>query len=156
MRNLLLILFAISIIFAAGCKKAANEEYPPAAPKVSSASPAQSVAQQKKKGGVVNITPEQLQVMIDSKEPIVLVDVRLPDELTSPIGKIDGVVNIPLGEFPLRYKQLDQKKKIVLICRSGNRSVQAAKYLIDNGYKDVYNLDGGMIEYRAMLDSKKK
>ncbi|MGH1504049.1 MAG: rhodanese-like domain-containing protein [Acidimicrobiales bacterium] len=73
------------------------------------------------------------------------VDVREPDEVAG--GTIDGFVNIPLGALGDRVGELAPDRRVVLLCRSGNRSTTAAKYLTANGFTDVVNLAGGMLAY---------
>lgn len=67
----------------------------------------------------------------------VLVDVRTPDEFAS--GSVEGAVNIPLGEIAQRYKELDPEARIIVFCRSGNRSSQAKSILESKGYTKVVN-----------------
>jgi rhodanese-related sulfurtransferase len=78
---------------------------------------------------------------------VVLLDVREDDEWTG--GHAPDAVHIPLGELPARADQLDGTRRIVCICRSGNRSARATTWLRDRGI-DAVNLDGGM---RAWADA---
>ena len=71
-----------------------------------------------------------------------LVDVREPAEVAG--GTLPGFVNIPLGQFTARVGELDPARRVVLLCRSGNRSDQAARWLVQQGFTDVVNLSGGM------------
>jgi rhodanese-related sulfurtransferase len=73
------------------------------------------------------------------------VDVREPGEVAQ--GTIPGTVNIPLGQIPGRLHELDPQCRVVLLCRSGNRSGQAAQFLTDHGFTDVVNLTGGMLAF---------
>ncbi|MDH3706186.1 MAG: rhodanese-like domain-containing protein [Acidimicrobiia bacterium] len=74
-----------------------------------------------------------------------LVDVREPHEVAN--GTLPGARNIPLGELPIRIDELDPDRPVVLLCRSGVRSTQAAELLTDEGFGDVVNLAGGMLAY---------
>jgi phage shock protein E len=70
-----------------------------------------------------------------------IVDVREPFEFMS--GHVEGSTNLPLGEVPGKVEALDKlPKPLVLICASGNRSGQAARFLADRGVKEVYNGGG--------------
>ena len=91
-----------------------------------------------------SITSAQLANMLNENKDFFLLDVRESFELFS-LGKIDGVVNIPIGELTSRINEIpaDKNKGIVCICASGNRSYEAAHYLVKNGYKNVMNLEGG-------------
>lgn len=72
-----------------------------------------------------------------------LIDVREPTEFAA--GSVAGAVNIPLNELPRRLGELDQRRPVVLLCRSGNRSRQAAAHLVAAGFTDVINLAGGIL-----------
>lgn len=72
-----------------------------------------------------------------------LVDVREPSEVAE--GSLPGAVNIPLGDLPARIGELDPDRRVVLLCRSGGRSGQAAEFLSASGFGDVVNLAGGML-----------
>lgn len=70
-----------------------------------------------------------------------IVDVREPFEYQ--MGKVDGSINIPLGEVPGRIDEFkNMKKPLVLCCASGNRSGQATNFLAQNGVEQVYNGGG--------------
>jgi rhodanese-related sulfurtransferase len=72
-----------------------------------------------------------------------LVDVREPSEFAA--GTLPGATNIPLGELPSRLDDLDRSRRVVLLCRSGGRSANAAGLLAGAGFADVVNLVGGML-----------
>lgn len=72
-----------------------------------------------------------------------LVDVREPSEVAG--GTLPGAVNIPLGELADRLDELDRSRRVVLLCRSGARSANAAALLAGAGFPDVVNLVGGML-----------
>lgn len=72
-----------------------------------------------------------------------LVDVRQPNEFAA--GTLDGFVNIPLDQLEQRVDELDPQRRVVLLCRSGNRSGTAARFLTAHGFGDVVNLAGGML-----------
>jgi rhodanese-related sulfurtransferase len=68
-----------------------------------------------------------------------LVDVRTPEEFAA--GHLDGAVNIPVQELDGRMAELEPKgEPIVLYCRSGRRSRDAARMLMEAGYTDVHDL----------------
>ena len=72
-----------------------------------------------------------------------LVDVREAGEVAG--GTLPGFVNIPLGQLTARVEELDLARRVLLLCRSGNRSGQAARWLAQQGFVDVINLAGGML-----------
>jgi rhodanese-related sulfurtransferase len=76
-----------------------------------------------------------------------LIDVREPDEVAQ--GTLPGAINIPLGKLRDRTGELDQSRRVVVLCRSGGRSTKASEFLTTAGFADVVNLDGGMLAYYA-------
>lgn len=89
----------------------------------------------------VKITAEAAKMYIDSSNPIV-VDVRSAEEYGD--GHIEGAINVPLDEIgnepPAALPELDAF--ILVYCRSGVRSEQAAQKLIGLGYLKVYDMGG--------------
>ncbi len=77
----------------------------------------------------------------------VLVDVREPHEVDG--GTIPGAINVPLGTLPGRVGEFDKNVPILLLCRSGGRSGQAAEFLVGLGFTSVTNLEGGMLAYKG-------
>lgn len=75
-----------------------------------------------------------------------LIDVRTREEFAS--GHIAGAINIPVEEIGGRLNEVPDDKPVVLYCRSGNRSAQAANILVGAGYTGVYDL-GGIIDWTA-------
>ncbi|MDA0242459.1 MAG: rhodanese-like domain-containing protein [Chloroflexi bacterium] len=76
----------------------------------------------------------------------VLIDVRTPEEFAS--GHIAGAINIPVDEVSQRLAEFPTDQPVVLYCRSGNRSAQAASILTSAGYNNLYDL-GGIIDWQA-------
>lgn len=91
-----------------------------------------------------DITPAQLEEMLGTKPAPYLLDVREPFELTAS-GAVPGVVNIPMQEIPERLDDLplDKSDQIVVICQSGSRSAEIARFLARKGFTQVFNLAGG-------------
>lgn len=96
------------------------------------------------------ITVEKLRDKLAQGEPVVLVDVREPNEHEE--FNIGGFL-IPLGDLTNQVDQLKNlgDKEIVLYCRSGNRSAMAQKLLaLNHNIKNTSNLRGGMNSWRDM------
>jgi len=95
------------------------------------------------------ISVRDLKEKIKADTNLVILDVRTPQELEGELGKIDGVINIPVQELESRIHELDQykEKEIAVICRSGNRSGRAVRILQPLGF-NAYNVLGGMIQWR--------
>lgn len=97
--------------------------------------------------GINQITTSELAVLMDSQntDEIFFVDVREEHEFTA--GHIAGMTNIPLSVLDKSYHQIPKDRQVVIICRSGNRSLQAANILKDQGYPDLVNVRGGMLDW---------
>ncbi|HTS21189.1 MAG TPA: rhodanese-like domain-containing protein [Casimicrobiaceae bacterium] len=96
--------------------------------------------------GIWEIQPQALE---EHAEKIQLVDVREPDEFNGSLGHIRGAKLIPLGTLAARAGELARDRPVVAVCRSGARSAQASVLLQRAGFKDVANLAGGMLRWRA-------
>ena len=97
------------------------------------------------KSGVDVSVDEALQLW-QNKEAT-LIDIRTPAEYRD--GHIPGVVNIPLDELEKRLSEIPKDKKVVLICRTGNRSAQGTKMLRSKGFANVFNSTGGMSTWKG-------
>jgi monothiol glutaredoxin len=84
----------------------------------------------------------------------VLVDVRNPDELE--ICKLPNINLIPLPEFGQGFEVIPKDANVLMICRSGGRSQRAGEFLISQGYRHVWNLDGGMLAWSDEVDASVK
>lgn len=82
----------------------------------------------------------------------VLIDVREAHELAN--GTLKDIKHIPMNHIPARIGELESVKDgpIVLICRSGQRSMQVGQYLEQSGFTDVINLQGGMNGWATDVD----
>ncbi len=93
------------------------------------------------KSTFTNVSPSEANEMIRN-DNIQVIDVRTLEEYNS--GHIPNAKLLPLQELPIRLKELDPNEKYIIICKSGNRSTQASQLLIKNGFKNIYNINGGM------------
>jgi rhodanese-related sulfurtransferase len=98
--------------------------------------------------GVRTITTAQLAEELGASKPVLL-DVRTPEEFTT--GHVPQAVNIPLDQLAARAAQLDPGVRTLLICRSGHRSVTAAKLLSKQGFTDVHSVKGGTLAWKGEL-----
>ncbi len=96
-----------------------------------------------------NVSAEEFSKLLKEKN-IFLLDVRTPEEYAKD-GHIKGANLIPIQLF--RYIYLGgtgiKEKKVLVYCRSGNRSVSASKMLEQWGVKHIYNLKGGIKEWKS-------
>ena len=79
-----------------------------------------------------------------------LLDVREAWELD--VASVPGVLHIPMGEVAERVGEIDRNREVVVLCRSGRRSLEVAKYLQQNGFRAV-NLAGGILAWSRDLDA---
>lgn len=98
-----------------------------------------------------NITVSELKKQMKENPDLIILDVRTPEELSGPLGKIDGVINIPVQELEKRVEELNKykDKEIAVICRTGHRSGIGTEILLKHGFTKVENVEGGMTAYRA-------
>lgn len=95
-----------------------------------------------------NITAEEVKARLDKGEKLNLVDVREPHEHAE--FNIGGVL-LPLGKIQnMQVDELEDLKdeELILYCRSGNRSGQAAMILDTMGFSNTKNLAGGMLKWQ--------
>lgn len=97
-----------------------------------------------------DVTVEELKEKMDQGDSFVLVDVRENDEFEH--SHIKGAVHIPLGLLSSEYDDLDDNQVYIMQCRSGVRSAKAAQFLVDNGFENVSNLVGGIIDWSEKID----
>jgi rhodanese-related sulfurtransferase len=95
----------------------------------------------------MDITVQELKERLEKGEKLNLFDVREPNEYAD--DNI-GATLIPLGELPYRVDELEglEDEEVIVHCRSGARSARAQQILEENGFTNVRNLIGGMLEYR--------
>ncbi len=113
--------------------------------------------------GVHDITPQEAKRYFDAGKGTFYLDVRTVEEFRE--GHIPGALNIPLAERNPVTKQMQMKAgflevvrtnipvdaRVIVNCRSGPRAAQAARLLLESGYRDVHNMTCGFI---ASTDSE--
>ena len=100
------------------------------------------------------LSPTELKRRLDAGESLVLLDVREPEELA--IASIEGARTIPLGDLGSRHEELDPRLPTVCICHHGIRSAMAAESLKRLGFREVYNLTGGVDRWAVDVDPTMK
>jgi molybdopterin/thiamine biosynthesis adenylyltransferase/rhodanese-related sulfurtransferase len=101
-------------------------------------------------GAIPLISANELKQRMDAKESLTLIDVREPWEYEA--AQINGSRLIPLGELKSRMNEVPREGMIVLHCHSGYRSEQGALLLTQAGFKNVYNLEGGIDAWSRDVD----
>lgn len=95
-------------------------------------------------GGYRDVSPAEVHKVLGK---VHLVDVREPHELVGELGKIAGVEAVPLARVEAACDAWPREGELVLVCRSGRRSANAAMALAARGFRRVMNLEGGMLAW---------
>lgn len=103
------------------------------------------VVEYQEAGRYFKATPQELEAQMNGN--YVLLDVRTQEEYDE--GAIDRATLIPLHELSARIGEIAQYDKVLVYCRSGNRSVAASEILLDAGFAEVYDLQGGIGAWQA-------
>ena len=90
-----------------------------------------------------DISPREAKALLEKNKRVFLLDVRTPQENSQ--ARLPGAVLIPINEFERRIREVPKNKTILVYCAVGSRSKPVAEYLSQNGYKDVYNMTGGIV-----------
>ena len=130
MKMFLLALFVVGMgVMLSGCASAANES-----------------GKKEEASGYHRISPEEAKQMITAEKDLVLIDVRTPAEYQE--KHIPGARLVPnetISNQPI--EGVPKNAKILVYCRTGHRSEQAAKKLIAMGYEHVYDMAGGITSW---------
>jgi len=94
---------------------------------------------------VKEICPTTTQQWI--KEGVLLVDVREMDEVAQLAYDVPNLLHIPLSQFEERFNEIPKDKSVVMVCKSGGRSLRAAGFLVNHGYENVVNMQHGIIRW---------
>lgn len=97
-------------------------------------------------------SPAELKTRMEENPDLFLLDVRMPVEFD--MANLGGTL-IPLPELPDRLSELEEFKQseVVVMCRSGARSLQAQALLSRSGFERVINLAGGILAWSETVDS---
>jgi rhodanese-related sulfurtransferase len=78
---------------------------------------------------------------------VILIDVREQWEYDE--AHIPGITLIPLAELPARIHEIPTDREVIVTCRTGNRSGQAVSFLMEQGFDNVHNMEGGIVAWEA-------
>jgi rhodanese-related sulfurtransferase len=80
---------------------------------------------------------------------VIVLDVRTPEEFNA--GHIANAININLegSDFTSEVSKLDMNATIAVYCRSGNRSGVATEQMVELGFTDMYDMQGGILDWEA-------
>jgi len=93
------------------------------------------------------VSPKEMQTLLEI-EDIQLVDIRTPEEYKT--GYIEYSQNIDFlsPTFDDDISQLDKTKPVIVYCKSGGRSAKCSKKLLAAGFRKIYDLDGGITQWK--------
>jgi thioredoxin len=99
--------------------------------------------------GKVSLNPDAFASKIKEMSNAIIVDVRTPEEYAS--GHIAHAININWNsnEFKTEISKIDKNKPVFIYCLSGGRSSAAASHMLADGFKEIYELQGGMLKWRS-------
>ena len=103
--------------------------------------------QESKPASITNVTADEVYKMLSSNKDYFILDVRSKEEFDS--GHIEGAYLLPVSELENRLAELPQDKPIIVYCRSGSRSTSAANILLEKGFKEIFNMTGGITEWQS-------
>ena len=98
-----------------------------------------------------SISVNELKNLNNNKEEFILLDVRTDAEVFQSKIPIDSI-HIPMNEIPNRIIELDKNQNIIVYCKSGKRSQRVCDYLIQNNFKNIQNLDGGILTWANEIE----
>lgn len=100
-----------------------------------------------------NIGQEEWRKLLAEDKDAVIIDVRTREEFESGYLKNAQLIDIMKPQsFMDSVNKLDKNKNYYMYCRSGNRSGQACQVLDARGFKNTYNLAGGMLEWNGEIE----
>ncbi len=96
------------------------------------------------------ISVDELKELMDTNADYQLIDVREIHEYEN--ANIGGEL-IPMQTVPEHLEKINKDKQVVVMCRSGKRSANVISFLEQNGYDNLYNLDGGILDWKVEIDN---
>jgi rhodanese-related sulfurtransferase len=99
---------------------------------------------------IPEISPAEFIAKRDQGQSLTLLDVREPWEIA--VANVPGTLHIPMNEVGNRLSEINLQTPVVVLCRSGRRSLEIAKLLQQKGY-EVSNLAGGILAWSRDVDA---
>ncbi|GAN35026.1 MAG: rhodanese-like domain-containing protein [Candidatus Brocadia sp. AMX2] len=96
---------------------------------------------------VKNISAKQARELIDREKDVFILDVRTQEEYND--AHIKGANLIPIQELEQNINKIPKDKKVIVHCAKGKRSAKACEILKDEGLKELYNVEGGINQWKS-------
>lgn len=100
-----------------------------------------------KNDNVKIVTAEEMQSILELEE-VQLIDVRTPEEFSEGFIKDAQNIDFYSDTFEEDILKLDKTKLVILYCKSGRRSAACSEKLIEAGFVKVYDLEGGITQWK--------
>ena len=97
-----------------------------------------------------SINVSELKKLNESNDNFTLIDVRTHPERIQAEIPIESI-HIPMNEIPAKLEELNNNDNIIIYCKSGKRSARVCEYLIENNFKKVSNLSGGILAWAEQI-----
>ena len=91
------------------------------------------------------IDSKQLERLITTDKTLFLLDIRSDSEVMG--GMLPNSRHLPMHLIPVKLNEFPEDRNVVLYCRTGARSHHACSYLIQQGFNNVINLKGGIVDW---------
>ena len=102
---------------------------------------------------IKDMTPREFLERRAGGAEMTLLDVR--EDWETALAPVPAeILHIPMGQILNRLSDLDPQREIVVICRSGGRSLEVARFLSSQGFATVYNLAGGILAWSRDVDPR--
>src|SRR5699024_7893321 len=98
--------------------------------------------------GVKNLSPNEIEPKLKDRK-VQFIDVRTPGEYKS--DHVKQFKNLPLKSLKNQINTVDKNKEVVVICRTGSRSMNACRLLKKEGFNHLTNVRGGMNVWRGEI-----
>jgi rhodanese-related sulfurtransferase len=96
-----------------------------------------------------NMSPQEVRDFMNARprDSFKFLDVRQPKEYEQ--GHLAGALLMPVREVTTRLAELDREKPLLVYCHSGVRSKAACQLLLAEGFREVYNMSGGIVAWQG-------
>ena len=100
---------------------------------------------------IKSVSPIQAKQLIDENVSLKLIDVR--EQWEHKLARIKNAHHIPLGELKNHLGKFEKSDSFLIYCHHGSRSFYACAYLMQQGFTEVYNLEGGILAWADHIDT---
>lgn len=144
MKRFFVLLFTLGLMFSASACSGDKGGQPASSGPAAVAAPAPAVSA----AGPLfrTITPQEAQAMMAQRKELLVIDVRGPEELRE--GFLAGSQLMPFWEIAKGQRTIPTGRPLLLVCAVGGRSYAVGQYLYQKGYPEVYNLQGGIDNWK--------